>query len=107
MIFILRKEEAIMANWFVCVLGMGTVFCGLICIIVLCYIVSFICKALGLDAKDSVQNSAPAVRENVQNNSANAPIANKQEIVAAACALIAEENGTDVKNIRVVSFKKA
>lgn len=97
-----------MANWFVCVLGVGTVFCGLICIIVLCYIISFICKALGLDANGKEQNSSlSAAPVNTQNSSAADPIANKQEIIAATCAVIAEENGTDVKNIRVVSFKRA
>ena len=97
-----------MANWFVCVLGVGTVFCGLICIIVLCYIVSFICKALGLDSNGKEQNSSlSASPVNTQNSSAAASIANKQEIIAATCAVIAEENGTDVKNIRVVSFKRA
>ena len=38
---------------------------------------------------------------------ASAEIANKGEIVAACCAAIAEELGEDVKNIKVVSFKKA
>ena len=36
----------------------------------------------------------------------SASIANKQEIIAASCAVIAEELGTDVRNIKVTSFKK-
>ena len=48
-----------------------------------------------------VQEAAPAP---VQNTAS--PIANRQEIIAAACAVIAEETGNDVKNIRVVSFKR-
>ena len=38
--------------------------------------------------------------------SGSAPIANKQELVAAICAAIAEDLGTEASNIRVVSFKK-
>ena len=68
------------------------------------YITSAICKALGgkkAEAPVNVQTQAPA------SSSGNAPIANKQEIVAGVCAVIAEELGTDVKNIKVVSFKRA
>lgn len=88
-----------MSNLFVCVLGMGTVFAGLICIIVLCKISGLICSSVAKDeAKTTSSNVGPA---------AVAPIANKQEIIAAVCAVIAEESGTDVKNIKVVSFKRA
>ena len=43
--------------------------------------------------------SAPAA-------SYEAPIENRQEIIAAVCAAVAEENGTDISAIRVVSFRK-
>ncbi len=33
-------------------------------------------------------------------------ITNRQEIIAAACACIAEELGTDIQGIRVLSFKE-
>ncbi len=33
-------------------------------------------------------------------------IENRQEVLAAVCAAIAEENGTDISAIRVISFKK-
>ncbi len=80
-------------------LGIGTVFVGLIAIIVLCYIMSAVCKLFEKDNKsEAVGKPAPALN--------NAPIANKQELVAASCAVIAEELGTDVKNIRVKSFKR-
>jgi hypothetical protein len=45
-----------------------------------------------------VEASAPAV--------ASAVIENRDELVAAVCAAVAEENGTDISAIRVVSFKK-
>jgi hypothetical protein len=36
----------------------------------------------------------------------NAPIENREEIVAAVCAAVAEEEGVDISALRVVSFKK-
>ena len=89
-----------MSNAFICLLGMGTVFVGLICIIILCKLMSLVCGLF--PEKEAAAKSAPVKRD-----ASAAPIANKQEIVAAACAAIAEDLGTDVKNIRVVSFKKA
>ena len=80
-------------------LGLGTVFVGLIAIIVLCYIMSAIVKLFEKGKKK--ENS-----QNVQVPSNNARIANKQELIAASCAVIAEELGTDVKNIKVLSFKR-
>ena len=80
-------------------LGIGTVFVGLISIIVLCYIMSALVKLFEKGKKtESVQKAAPLA--------SNAPIANKQEIVAACCAVIAEELGTEANNIRVKSFKR-
>ena len=88
-------------SWFVCVMGMGTVFIGLIFLILVCTVMGCIFKVVKSKPEStsaSVASAAPAT--------ANAPIQNKQEIVAATCAVIAEELGTDVSNIRVVSFKK-
>lgn len=92
------------SNLFVILLGMGTVFVGLICIVFLCKLMSFL---VGRMESDDVQEAAPApapAPAPVQNTAS--PIANRQEIIAAACAVIAEETGNDVKNIRVVSFKR-
>ena len=81
-------------------LGIGTVFVGLIAIIVLCYVMSALCKFFEKGKKvEEVQKVAAPVAN-------NAPIANKQELIAASCAVIAEELGTDVKNIKVKSFKR-
>ena len=82
------------SNLFVVCMGLGTVFFGLICIILICTIMGAVCKAL---IKEKPETAAPA---------ANGEIANKQEIVAACCAAIAEELGTSVSAIKVVSFKK-
>ncbi len=81
-------------------LGIGTVFVGLISIIVLCYIMSAVCKLFEKGKKSEVAQKVAAPAQN------NAPIQNKQEIVAACCAVIAEELGTDANNIRVLSFKR-
>lgn len=79
-------------------LGIGTVFVGLIAIIIVCKIVSFCCKG----SKDN-----PVEQKEVQ-----APVAlpqqieNRQEIIAAVSVAIAEELGTDVSALRILSFKK-
>ena len=90
-----------MSNLFVCAMGIGTVFVGLISLVFICYLVSFVCKLV--DKSMPVQSKSPAAAAPV----AGGEIANKGEIVAAACAAIAEELGEDVKNIKVVSFRKA
>ena len=82
-------------NWFVVVMGVGTVFVGLICIIILCKIVALFCK----------EKKSATVQE-VKSAPTAAPIENRQEIIAAVTAVIAEEMGKDVSALRVVSFKK-
>ena len=46
-------------------------------------------------ADSSYESSAPA-----------APAANRQEIIAAVAAVLAEELGTEVSGLRILSFKK-
>ena len=88
------------SNLFVCALGIGTVFLGLVCLIVLCKIIGLFCNKQSKPAQtQAVQKSAPATV-------AAAPIENKQEIIAAVSAAIAEELGTDVSAIKITSFKK-
>ena len=74
------------SNLFVCLMGLCTVFVGLICIIVLVSVMSNVVRRT--DAK----TAAPAIP---------APAA-----AAAVSAAIAEELGTDVSAIRIVSMKK-
>lgn len=88
------------SNAMVIGLGMGTVFVGLICLILICYIMSAICKLFEKPAKEA---AAPAAAPAAP---ANQPIANKQEVLAACCAVIAEELGTEANNIKVTSFKR-
>ena len=86
-----------MSNLFVCLMGVGTVFVGLVCIVFICMIMSYVVKLFQKNEKSQVVAS---------NNVAQTSIANKQEIVAAVCAVIAHETGAEAKNIRVLSFKK-
>ena len=82
---------------FVCLMGMGTVFFGLICLIVLTMVMG---KIVGGHA------AAAAVPATVAAPAAAAAEPNRQEVVAAVSAAIAEELGTDITGIRIVSMKK-
>ncbi len=88
------------SNGVVIALGLGIVFIGLISIVAICYIMGFLCQKF-----IKQEPKKPAVAS-VAPNSASTPIPNKQEIIAGVCAVIAEELGTDVSNIRVTSFKR-
>lgn len=84
---------------FVCVMGIVTVFIGLICLIFITNITSAVCRKIAKPEESQSIPVSPAL-------AIAAPIPNKQEIIAAACAVIAEELGTDVSNIKVTSFRK-
>ena len=85
-------------------LGVGIVFVGLVCIIGLCYLMSLVVnKVIDRVGKKKPQETAPA---SSAPNASSGVIANRQEILAAVCAAVAEEEGTDISAIRVISFKK-
>lgn len=82
-------------------LGIGTVFLGLICIIILCKIMSFVVSKLpSANKTEAAPAPAPAVA------SAPASIENRGALSAAIAAAVAEEMGTDVSGIRIVSIKR-
>jgi len=83
----------------VVVLGVGVVFAGLISIVILCKITGALCTAMNKSAQKEQEKTAPIA-------SAPTIIENRQEIVAAVSAVIAEELGTDISAIRIHSFKK-
>jgi len=88
----------------VCIIGIGTVFIGLILLILISYIMSAVCRTFAKPeqaSKPTAKNAGAPVQSASSND-----VANKQEIVAGVCAVIAEELGTDVSNIKVTSFKK-
>lgn len=84
------------SNLFVVLLGLGTVFFGLICIVLLCSLMGAVCKSKEpKNAKSLPQPSAEA-----------APAENRQELIAAISAALAENLGTDITGIRILSVKK-
>ncbi len=80
-----------------CLIGIGTVFVGLISIILICKIMGAVCLAL---IKDEPKNNSAAI----PSDSGNIP--NKQEFIAAVSAAIAEDMGKDINGIRILSVKK-
>lgn len=79
---------------FVCLMGMGTVFFGLICLIVLTKLMSLLCGR-----KSPVPAEALATQ-------ATAPERIPPELVAGVAAAIAEDLGTDITGIRIRSIRK-
>lgn len=87
------------SSLFVVLMGIGTVFFGLICIIALSTAMSAICRSMGgTSAAQPAAPAAPAVRTDA--------IPNRQAMIAAISAAIAEEEGTDLSAIRILSVKK-
>lgn len=85
---------------FVCAMGVGTVFIGLICIVILCVVFSAIIGGKKNKKEEAeVVTSAPATTN-------TAEIPDRQKVLAAVCAVLAEELGTDVSALKVHSFKK-
>ena len=84
---------------FVCFFGVAVVFCGLVILIGLVYLMNYLCDKFIKTKPQPKQAAAPAPV-------ATAEIPNREEIVAAVIAAIAEEENTDISAIRVLSFKK-
>ena len=80
------------SSLFVCMMGMGTVFFGLICLIIITYVMSFLCET----KHHASASAAPAP--------AAEPIC--PELVAAISAALAEDLGTDITGIRIMYIKK-
>ena len=90
--------------WLVCLLGIVVVFVGLLCIIGLVELMTYLCNKLTeKTAKPQAEGEKQAPVSNAQQSGV---IENRGELIAAVCAAVAEENGTDISAIRVVSFKK-
>lgn len=92
-----------MPIWNVVLLGLGIVFAGLICIVVLCVLMGKVVRLLEKKG-EPVAPAAPAAP--VAPAAPAAEIPNRQELVAAISCCLAEELGTDVSAIRIVSLKK-
>ena len=89
------------SNLFVTLMGIGTVFFGLICII-------FLTMAMGAMLKSNKPAAAPAAAAPVAAAPA-APVVNtakQQEIIAAITAAISEEMGTRPNNMTIIDIQK-
>ncbi|MBQ8747895.1 MAG: OadG family protein [Clostridia bacterium] len=86
---------------FVPIMGICTVLLGLTCIILLCTLMSKVCRLL--EKSETDKPSAPA---QTASPAASAPIPNKGELVAAISAALAEELGTDISAIRIHSLRR-
>jgi len=102
---VIQQEPSI---GFVCLLGVANVFIGLICIIGIIKIMNAVSALTEGKSKAPEETVIPVspVTQTAPAVSYEAPIENRQDIIAAVCAAVAEENGTDISAIRVVSFKK-
>ncbi len=95
------------SNAFVVLMGIGTVFVGLISIVILCLIIGLFCRIGNKKENPAAQTSGVVV-------GADGPVANttdlspekRREVIAAVSAALAEEMGTDISAIRIHSFKK-
>ncbi len=94
----LTLAEQSVPNALVVAMGVGTVFIGLICIVIICKIMSAVLAPKA--EKTEEVKAAPAIE--------NKPVVieNRQEIIAAVAAVIAEELGTEVEALKIHSFKK-
>ncbi len=84
---------------FVVLLGIGTVFVGLLGLVILCKILGAVCN---IKKQSQIQTST----KTLPTAASSTVIENRQEIIAAVSAVLAEELGTDVSALRILSFKK-
>ncbi len=87
---------------FVILMGVGIVFIGLICIILLTTAMSAVCRSMG----DKTPAPAPAAAAPAAPAAQTEAIPNRQAMIAAIAVAVAEEMGTDPAGIRILSVKK-
>lgn len=78
-------------------LGLGTVFVCLVCLVIICYLMSVVAKLFVKDKKEDTKQTAQKPQTE---------ITNKGEFVAAIAAAIAEDLGCELSGIRIKSIKK-
>ena len=88
------------SNLFVCLMGIGTVFVGLICIVFLVMLMSAVCR------KTERNTTAPAPAVTTAPVQIQTDSGKKPEVLAAIAAAIAEDMSTDISAVRIVSIKK-
>ena len=87
----------------VCLMGVAIVFIGLVCIVLLCKIMSLlvVISEKGKTPENAAAPAAPAAKPAVSPDPGP-----RGEVVAAIAAALAEELGEDVSAIRILSLKK-
>lgn len=95
------------SNAFVVLMGIGTVFVGLICIVILCLIIGLFCR-IGTKKEDNAARVSGVVvgADGPAANTTDLSADKRREVIAAVSAALAEEMGTDISAIRIHSFKK-
>ena len=105
-----QMPEGTMNIGVVVLLGLGTVFIGLICIIIMCVlmgkIVGLLEKGNAAPAAESVSAGMPAPVAAPAAAPMAAEIPKRPELVAAIACALEEELGTDVSAIRICSLRK-
>ena len=90
-------------SWFVVVMGLATVFVGLIAIIFVIMIMGKLVSAFVKSKPAAVDKQAPLAAAPA---ASSAVIADRDKVVVAISAAIAEEIGEDAGAIRIVSLRK-
>ena len=88
------------SNLFVVLMGIGTVFFGLICIIVLTTIMGKVLAATGGEAPKAAAAPAPKAA------AAPAPAVDNAPVVAAIAAVLSEELGPAAANMQITSIQR-
>lgn len=102
-----QMTDGTMKMGHVVLLGLGTVFVGLICIIILCVLMGKVVQFLErMKEKEGSKNAPVQAAPAPVAASAASEIPNRAELVAAIACALAEELGTDVSAIRICSLKK-
>lgn len=92
-----ETPESTVSPWFVCILGVSTVFIGLFALILITKLMSFLYGAFG---KKEAAPTAKAVQ------TAETSTEDRKLLDAVIASTIATYMGTDVKGLRINSIKK-
>lgn len=84
-------------------MGLGTVFIGLVCIIVICYIMGAVIKLF--ESRKPIADDSAESKESDLAAPVDEP-KNKGELIAAISCAIAEELGENVEAIRIKSIRR-
>lgn len=92
------------SGWGVMALGMGIVFLGLVALIYISKLMSFLCRlAENRKAPAKAETAAPAA---AAASAAPAPILNRPQFVAALSGVIAVHMGTEPDGLRIHSIRQ-